>query len=201
MLEYQNLNVDLLPTEDNIVDEIEEITLKKNIMSNLAIVGIINQATCGICYSKSHFGFVHKVHGDLTCSTCSKRFPKYGNMVPEGYFGCYDCGANTCLQCMIIHISTNGDSKKSPTKMIEEPSPSEVKITPKSKEVTTGDPVWDTVQGSMLEQDVFGQSRCPFCTQPMKTFTNINNNHAQLCLLYTSPSPRDRQKSRMPSSA
>ena len=30
----------------------------------------------------------------------------------------------------------------------------------------------------------------------------INNNSAALyCLLYTSPSPRDRQKSRMPSSA
>ena len=26
-------------------------------------------------------------------------------------------------------------------------------------------------------------------------------NQAQICLLYTSPSPRDRQKSRMPSSA
>ena len=29
----------------------------------------------------------------------------------------------------------------------------------------------------------------------------LYNNHYQICLLYTSPSPRDRQKSRMPSSA
>ena len=29
----------------------------------------------------------------------------------------------------------------------------------------------------------------------------IYNEHVQNCLLYTSPSPRDRQKSRMPSSA
>ena len=29
----------------------------------------------------------------------------------------------------------------------------------------------------------------------------VNRFHAQFCLLYTSPSPRDRQKSRMPSSA
>ena len=29
----------------------------------------------------------------------------------------------------------------------------------------------------------------------------INNDHLSGCLLYTSPSPRDRQKSRMPSSA
>ena len=28
-----------------------------------------------------------------------------------------------------------------------------------------------------------------------------SNNHMYACLLYTSPSPRDRQKSRMPSSA
>ena len=28
-----------------------------------------------------------------------------------------------------------------------------------------------------------------------------NVEHLELCLLYTSPSPRDRQKSRMPSSA
>ena len=27
------------------------------------------------------------------------------------------------------------------------------------------------------------------------------NHHPDICLLYTSPSPRDRQKSRMPSSA
>ena len=29
----------------------------------------------------------------------------------------------------------------------------------------------------------------------------VNRNLSDLCLLYTSPSPRDRQKSRMPSSA
>ena len=29
----------------------------------------------------------------------------------------------------------------------------------------------------------------------------LRKDHAQTCLLYTSPSPRDRQKSRMPSSA
>ena len=29
----------------------------------------------------------------------------------------------------------------------------------------------------------------------------INLDHRYICLLYTSPSPRDRQKSRMPSSA
>ena len=35
------------------------------------------------------------------------------------------------------------------------------------------------------------------------TFVGVNNNtdFLSICLLYTSPSPRDRQKSRMPSSA
>ena len=32
-------------------------------------------------------------------------------------------------------------------------------------------------------------------------FHTINRNKRSYCLLYTSPSPRDRQKSRMPSSA
>ena len=32
-------------------------------------------------------------------------------------------------------------------------------------------------------------------------FRNKNIKHINFCLLYTSPSPRDRQKSRMPSSA
>ena len=31
--------------------------------------------------------------------------------------------------------------------------------------------------------------------------SNLQNDHISGCLLYTSPSPRDRQKSRMPSSA
>ena len=33
------------------------------------------------------------------------------------------------------------------------------------------------------------------------TITDSNSPYAAVCLLYTSPSPRDRQKSRMPSSA
>ena len=32
-------------------------------------------------------------------------------------------------------------------------------------------------------------------------FLGLANNKVKVCLLYTSPSPRDRQKSRMPSSA
>ena len=32
-------------------------------------------------------------------------------------------------------------------------------------------------------------------------FTLHKGEHVAICLLYTSPSPRDRQKSRMPSSA
>ena len=35
----------------------------------------------------------------------------------------------------------------------------------------------------------------------MKDFTGLTSKQLNDCLLYTSPSPRDRQKSRMPSSA
>ena len=34
-----------------------------------------------------------------------------------------------------------------------------------------------------------------------RTVCNLNDGRGKACLLYTSPSPRDRQKSRMPSSA
>ena len=34
-----------------------------------------------------------------------------------------------------------------------------------------------------------------------ETIKNSDIDHKSICLLYTSPSPRDRQKSRMPSSA
>ena len=34
-----------------------------------------------------------------------------------------------------------------------------------------------------------------------ESYVYIENNEAWLCLLYTSPSPRDRTRSRMPSSA
>ena len=34
-----------------------------------------------------------------------------------------------------------------------------------------------------------------------KVISKIKNSRSDICLLYTSPSPRDRQKSRMPSSA
>ena len=37
--------------------------------------------------------------------------------------------------------------------------------------------------------------------QAALSFVYANQNTASGCLLYTSPSPRDRQKSRMPSSA
>ena len=38
-----------------------------------------------------------------------------------------------------------------------------------------------------------------FLVRPVKVI--IKDNRYYICLLYTSPSPRDRQKSRMPSSA
>ena len=35
----------------------------------------------------------------------------------------------------------------------------------------------------------------------LKLYDHIDDSDVGICLLYTSPSPRDRQKSRMPSSA
>ena len=49
--------------------------------------------------------------------------------------------------------------------------------------------------GLGLEAEVSGENRLS------ELLENGELNEACLCLLYTSPSPRDRQKSRMPSSA
>ena len=38
-------------------------------------------------------------------------------------------------------------------------------------------------------------------SSPVKLFDNKNDAEIEACLLYTSPSPRDRTRSRMPSSA
>ena len=43
-------------------------------------------------------------------------------------------------------------------------------------------------------------SDCPTCGKPWD-LSNLATKDPIPCLLYTSPSPRDRQKSRMPSSA
>ena len=41
----------------------------------------------------------------------------------------------------------------------------------------------------------------PWCEKLLRTKIEIARRYDKICLLYTSPSPRDRQKSRMPSSA
>ena len=50
---------------------------------------------------------------------------------------------------------------------------------------------------SMVKGDLFPQLFSDFLTIPLADIYN----EISICLLYTSPSPRDRQKSRMPSSA
>ena len=58
------------------------------------------------------------------------------------------------------------------------------------------------------QTDEFQNEFLPNYSQRLQWLTNFSGSagevlitHNQACLLYTSPSPRDRQKSRMPSSA
>ena len=46
-----------------------------------------------------------------------------------------------------------------------------------------------------------GKMVLPPCHYGFQVYTRELSNKERICLLYTSPSPRDRQKSRMPSSA
>ena len=48
---------------------------------------------------------------------------------------------------------------------------------------------------------IFDQSDSSNNLNPLAFSTNPNNSPAAACLLYTSPSPRDKRQSRMPSSA
>ena len=47
----------------------------------------------------------------------------------------------------------------------------------------------------------FNDNEVPVGAIIVKDNEVIGSGHNKVCLLYTSPSPRDRQKSRMPSSA
>ena len=57
-----------------------------------------------------------------------------------------------------------------------------------SRQVTENDDVFDLDEGHSAEN-------------PRLTRIKLPHKQNKYCLLYTSPSPRDRQKSRMPSSA
>ena len=65
-------------------------------------------------------------------------------------------------------------------------------------EIAVAQPVWMDIDGSGAPELLVAYGRTLWAWDgDTGTQAAINNN----CLLYTSPSPRDRQKSRMPSSA
>ena len=64
-----------------------------------------------------------------------------------------------------------------------------------------GTPTRGPKQFARLVEENGGQDNA-FTSQDVTSYyVNIASDKIDLCLLYTSPSPRDRQKSRMPSSA
>ena len=63
--------------------------------------------------------------------------------------------------------------------------------------VITADEIWQTIGGGALEFDLMSRANVMLAGSGSGAWGRDFIN----CLLYTSPSPRDRQKSRMPSSA
>ena len=60
----------------------------------------------------------------------------------------------------------------------------------------------ETCEAFAAEMNKLGKGKCTGMTVDLSSVENITAFAEKLsCLLYTSPSPRDRQKSRMPSSA
>ena len=78
-------------------------------------------------------------------------------------------------------------------------------ISPKAEATVTAGSIkfeWtgsDADSGDTLNYDVYVGSANPPTTKIATNHSSSSINHA--CLLYTSPSPRDRTRSRMPSSA
>ena len=67
-----------------------------------------------------------------------------------------------------------------------------------------------TIKGNVIEKEKLmtdAKIEGDVSAEVLQTFEgssikgDINSSNTSICLLYTSPSPRDRQKSRMPSSA
>ena len=56
-------------------------------------------------------------------------------------------------------------------------------------------------KGNWNGTQIFSPEWVDYITKPTPTSNNSYGAHFWFCLLYTSPSPRDRTRSRMPSSA
>ena len=111
--------------------------------------------------------------------------------------------------------------KPSPEPLVTEPSSDVDKVTVERWTQDNADEFLALLKTSGLEcsDQIWQQKRALYCTDTFRCYVAkiegkpcawatsfTNNEHAILanaytCLLYTSPSPRDRQKSRMPSSA
>ena len=98
----------------------------------------------------------------------------------------------TNLQRQIAHSQSNlGEEKVSSAEQTLVGLNSEVKITSINSRLQE-----DSLDGAVKQADVVVDACDNFTTR-----FAINRSCITYCLLYTSPSPRDRQKSRMPSSA
>ena len=82
------------------------------------------------------------------------------------------------------------------------------KIATQLRETLTWDTLYHMIDGAILDymglRSAITEHRTHYGEtagdEPAKTYEK-NRQQFKICLLYTSPSPRDRQKSRMPSSA
>ena len=72
---------------------------------------------------------------------------------------------------------------------------------PWRKKVSKSKREYFTLISEFMLQQTQVKTVIPYFENFVKNFPNLQSLAKSSCLLYTSPSPRDRQKSRMPSSA
>ena len=183
------------------LDTINNVTLTDNLPANMVFVGFTSLPSQGTC---------SEAGGTITCT--------YGNQA--GGWGSLGEGRFS-FEVLIVDAGPNATLTNTATLTGEDSQNPGVPVTPASSraQAFTGAPFEESGIEKAVDPHITDCFAAPgtihdagdctvIATDGGMIFTldienegNVDLENYRVCLLYTSPSPRDRQKSRMPSSA